>query len=267
MNKNNWKKIVLVVVMLIFISSLLFWGAGAPPVSAPPSPPSETQTPSATPATPPASQPTKVTPPAPIGSNIDPLTVRIVAPAPSAQWVQGVDGDISWNGATGIPGAIYLVNAGDGSIAGWISQQVIPSQTKYEWNARDLFLSRTSPTKKTVLAGQYMIKVIFDGGNPEFTISSGIFSIVYPSQVQISTYNLSIQNYAITPSTLTVKKGSKLIFANNDSVPQQLLLTTFSPITIQPGASYTFDTSILEPAPHTFYSNAYPTLRTVVTVQ
>lgn len=264
MNKTNWKKIVLVAVVVIFITSILFWGAGAPKVSAPPSPQPESQTPSPTPAAPSG----KVTPPAaPIGSNIVPSTVHIVTPAPSAQWLQGMSGDISWDKATGIPGAIYLVNAGDGSLVGWISQQVIPSQTKYEWNARDVFVSRTSPEKKTVLAGQYMIKVKFDGGNPKFEISSGVFTIVYPSQVQVSSYDLTIQGYMIIPSTLTVKKGSKLVFTNKDPVNQQIQITTFSPIVIQPGTSYTFDTSVLEPAPYTIYSNSYPTVRTVVTVQ
>ncbi|GEM_PF-1971221 len=273
MNKNSLKSAGLVVVAVLFIAAIIWWGAGSPQI-APTPPPSPQQAQSSTPpqtnapSPSPTRPPQKLSPaPPPAGSNVQPATVHIVAPAPGAQWIQNTKNSITWNKETGIVGGIYLVNAADGSVVGWILQETNPHDTKFEWNTRDVFLSRSNPASKAVTAGQYMIKVAFDGGNPKFEISSGVFSVIYPSQAQTDSYTLTIKNYAITPSALTVKKGSKLVFVNGDFVPQQILLSSYSPITIQPGTSYTFDTSILEPAPYAFYSNQYPTLRTTVTVQ
>ncbi|HUZ92881.1 MAG TPA: hypothetical protein VNG29_02685 [Candidatus Paceibacterota bacterium] len=275
MKMPNWKQIVLVGFIILFIVSLLFWGAGAPPVAAPsPSDQTASSTGAGTSTTTPASAPVSPsaspqnTAPTLVAPNAQRSNISITAPVTGDKWVTGTNNVIRWSKAAGIAGGLYLANASDGSLVGWIIQQLNPTDTSYQWDTRNVFVSRTSPASKAVTAGNYIIKALFDGVKQETYASSGSFSIIYPNQVTTNTYTLTIQNYAFTPSAITVKKGDKLVFENKDSVAQTLQLSSFSPITIQPGASYTFDTSVFQPASsYTLYSNTYPTLRATVTVQ
>lgn len=92
-------------------------------------------------------------------------TISVVTPAAGAAWKISTPNTISWSRAGGISGNIYLVDAQTKSFVGVILPQTGPQQTYYEWNTRDVFLDRTSPSKKTVLPGKYIVKIAFDGNN------------------------------------------------------------------------------------------------------
>ncbi len=194
------------------------------------------------------------------------ISINFTAPAADIKWVFGKTNTIQWIKETGSTGSVYLLSASDKSVVGWITQQTAPHQTSFAWNTRDLSISRTDPSKKTVATGAYIIKATFDG-NPKIEFSSAPFSIIYESEVQIPVHNLTIQNYAFPSSSLTVKKGDKLVFTNNDPVTHTLNLTSYSPFVIPSGSQFTFDTNILTPGSYNFYSQAYPTLKITMTVQ
>jgi hypothetical protein len=105
--------------------------------------------------------------------------VHFISPPLSDRWPMEAQNVISWDHASGVSGHLYLVDARTGKFVGTILNQVGPKQTYYTWNTRDLFLSRTSPTKFTVTTGTYMIGFSFDGNNLP-TITSQIFTIVAP---------------------------------------------------------------------------------------
>jgi plastocyanin len=224
----------------------------SPSPTAPKSPasPSPSSGPAASPST---------TPSAPKAS------ISFTAPASGEKWVFGKSNTIQWNKDVGFAGEIYLISASDRSIVGWILTETGIHQTSYAWNTRDVYLSKTNPSKKTITTGDYMIKAVFST-NPKIEFTSASFSVIYENEVYIPTYVLTIKDYALLIPSLTVKKGDKITFINSDPVAHTLNLTTYSPFVIQPGASFTFDTSILTQGSYNFYSQQYPTLKLTVTV-
>lgn len=91
--------------------------------------------------------------------------IKLITPAPGVTWTIATPNVISWMKEGGFSGQIELLDASTMKLAGVILSQVGPSQTSYEWNTRDLYLSRTSPAKTTVLPGKYVVKILFDGNN------------------------------------------------------------------------------------------------------
>ena len=51
---------------------------------------------------------------------------------------------------------------------------------------------------------------------------------------------VSIQNFAFDPATLTVKKGTEVIWTNNDSAPHKIQSDSFSSKTLGQGTSFSF---------------------------
>jgi len=91
--------------------------------------------------------------------------IKLITPVPGDTWTIATPNVISWMKAGGFSGQIELLDASTMKLAGVILNQVGQSQTSYEWNTRDIYLSRTSPSKTTVLPGKYVIKILFDGNN------------------------------------------------------------------------------------------------------
>jgi hypothetical protein len=192
----------------------------------------------------------------------------VVAPAANAQWVFAQTNVIQWKRDTGVTGYVYLANAADGSVAGWLIQQTNSHDTSFSWNTRDLYVSRTSSIKKDVQPGRYIIKIVFN--SPRWApIASGAFSIILPSQVQVPMDSFAIQNGLFSPGSLSVKRGTRLVFTNKDSIPYQIIISSFGvPFTLEPGGSYTFDTSPLSPGgTYVFYSASSTLLRASVVIQ
>ena len=124
-----------------------------------------------------------------------------------------------------------------------------------------------NPAKKNIETGNYIIKIKFDS-NAMPEISSAPFSIIYSTEVQIPTYNVQIKDFKFNPATITLKKGDKIRFTNNDPVEHRIMLASVSPFVLPPGQSFVFDTSVFQSgSSYTFYSEAYSTLTLKVTVQ
>ncbi len=211
----------------------------------------------------PAAQPK---PPAATVPSKPSTSITVVHPAAGEKFVIGQNNLIQWNKEAGVSGSIYLVNDAGKSIVGWINSEIGVHQTSYTWNTRDVFLSRSNPSKKDIVPGTYIIKLQFDSARLA-TVSSVPFQIIYPSQVEIQSYAVSIKNFFFSPDKITLKKGALLVFTNNDSVTHRIILQGFSPLTVAPGGTLTFNTSILAPSPYSFYSDVYSTMRLTVTVQ
>ncbi len=191
--------------------------------------------------------------------------LAIASPQAGENIVIGQIYTIKWSKESGVKGFVYLSDAATKKVVGWINSETDPHDTSYTWDTRYIFPTRYSPVKNPLQVGKYTVSVGFESAQYP-TVTSGIFSIIYPSQVTIGNYKLTIKNYLISPSTLTVKKGSTLTFINQDPVIHKISYgSTY--FTIDPGESYSFDTSILFPGAYDFYSEQYPTARTTITVQ
>ncbi len=190
----------------------------------------------------------------------------ITSPAANSQWILQTQHTIAWSHGANSPGGIYLENAATGATVGWIQQQISPGQNNFPWNTRDLFVSRTSPLKEDVAPGNYRIVITFDYPNNPKLIGP-VFSIITEAQAKAPTSTAAIQNAVFSPASITVTQGTQLTFANRDSVSYTLIPSAGGPsITLGPGATQTYDTSILSVGNYAFYSTAYPALRLTVTV-
>ena len=167
----------------------------------------------------------------------------VLSPLAGEQWALGEQRTIKWTReaghSAGTVGGVYLVYANTKEVVGWISQGVAPRQTSQIWNTRDVFLSQTIPVKKSVNTGSYVVRVSF-GNNIE--AESPPFSILYKDQIQPLTFKVDIKNYLFSPTTLKVRKGSKIIFTNNDSMVLEINLLSYLTKKLQPGESYEVDT-------------------------
>lgn len=94
-----------------------------------------------------------------------PSTITFVTPIPGETWTLTANNIIQWSREAGVTGQIELLDAATKNMAGVIIPQTGPHQTSYQWNTRDLLLSRTNPLKTTVVPGRYLIRISFDGNN------------------------------------------------------------------------------------------------------
>lgn len=191
----------------------------------------------------------------------------ITSPTAGAQWVYREPHTISWNRPAGARnGAIYIVNASNGAIVGWILGNIDLNQSSFVWNTQSVYTSRTGSNVKDLSAGKYVIKVTFDlPGEP--TISSAPFYIVTASPSAPPAYSFSIKDGAITPAAVTVPQGDRLIFVNADNAAYQMQVSNGNAFTIPNLSQYTFSTANLAKGVYIFSSTKYPNLKTTVTVQ
>jgi hypothetical protein len=91
--------------------------------------------------------------------------ILFVTPVPGDTWKIATTNPIQWSREAGVTGQIELLNASTKNLVGVILNEIGTHQTSYSWNTRDIYLSRTSPSKTTVTPGRYLIKISFDGNN------------------------------------------------------------------------------------------------------
>ncbi len=168
MNKlSNTGKLIIAAVVIIAAIVLIAKYSGNPPQSGNAVP--QSQQPTSTATSPTGAQPgsgstSGSATPKTSGAKV--LTViKLITPAPGVTWTIATPNVISWAKEGGFSGQIELLDASTMKLAGVILNQVGPNQIYYEWNTRDISLSRTNPTKTTVLPGKYVIKILFDGNN------------------------------------------------------------------------------------------------------
>lgn len=209
------------------------------------------------------------TPSAPSGaatSGTKAVSINITAPASGDKWEIGKIHTIKWSQAAGVTGGIELVNAATGNTVGWILSQTGANQTSYDWDTKQISLSRDSALGKQIEAGTYSVKIIFDNKNYS-PAQSAQFSVAYASQITVGTYNVDIRNYSFGPQKLTVKQGDKVIFTNYDSVQHTVTFQARTPIQLASGASYTLETSSFSPGPYNYYCSIHPSMTGTLTVQ
>lgn len=54
------------------------------------------------------------------------------------------------------------------------------------------------------------------------------------------TKTINIQNFAFSPASFTVKKGTKVVWTNNDSAPHQIKSALFNSDSLSKGQTYSF---------------------------
>ena len=188
--------------------------------------------------------------PAPVSSSI-----KLLSPAQGDAWAMNKSHTIAWSKGAGATGSIELINASTGETAGFISANVGVSQNFYPWDTRDLALSRADSSKKSLAPGSYKVKIVFDKNLAP--IESAVFSVVGENGTESVTTLSRIQDKKITPQNISVSRGAKIIYMNNDTVKHQISGNGLTSFDINPGAAYTLDTSVLASGTYYAYSNIY----------
>jgi len=214
----------------------------------------------------PAPVPVSASPrPASSQTQSQPSGINFTAPLAGEKLIIGQSYIIRWSKEGGTTGFIYLSNAETKEIVGWLNSETGAHDTQYTWDVRDVFLSRYSPTKNLLDVGKYVISIGFDSRLA--SITSGVFEVIYPSQFVPESYNVTVRDFNILPESLTVKKGGKLVFANESQISHRIAYGS-AYFSLSPGSNHVFDTSILFPGIYDFYSVEYPTTaRISVSVQ
>src|SRR5689334_5253047 len=81
--------------------------------------------------------------------------------------------------------------------------------------------------------------------------------------VTVKTHAISIQNFAFSTKTLTVKKGDKIVFTNKDSVVHTATADngSFDSGFLSTNESATIDTSTLAPGTYTYHCIPHPDMK------
>ena len=84
-----------------------------------------------------------------------------------------------------------------------------------------------------------------------------------------NTKNVSIVDFAFAPSNLTVKKGDKIVFTNNDSVTHTVTADggAWDSGNLANGKSYTLDTTKLAVGTYAYHCTLHPSMKGTLVVQ
>ena len=197
--------------------------------------------------------------------SIKPSKINITSPTNSKEWVIDSGNIISWDKASGETGAIFLLSYPSREIIGWITSNTGPTQSSFRWSTRDIFLTRYSGVKKNISVGQYLIKIKFDESGRE--VESGMFSIIYPSQVKRNSYSVVMYNFIFSPKILAINQGDNVNFVNNDNVVHRVFSPEFGPFTLKPNENFVFDTAFLTAGNYNYYDDNYGSMNGTLIVK
>lgn len=168
-NAGKWLVVGIVVVMVIIVA--VVYGPGQSQSPAP-----QTVSPSPSPSgTPAATEPTATPSPASAGTGstggaITPahppaIVINLITPVKNDLWMINKPNPIVWDREAGVTGEIDLLDATTKNLVGVILSETGAHQTSYSWDTRQIYLLRYSPLKKDITAGNYVLRLKFDGNN------------------------------------------------------------------------------------------------------
>jgi plastocyanin len=183
---------------------------------------------------------------APLGTNNPPgagvptspnVSYLVLSPKLGDQWILEQPHLISWNKPSGVTGAVYLVDAFTNTITGWINSGTGEKATSTSWDTKHIALTRNGGPQKIVGRGTYFIKVTFDRN--QGSIRSNAFSLITPDEVTHNTYQVSLNQLALSPTTVTAKNGDTIVFVNDDDTITYQIASPdiFGPFKLMPGQS------------------------------
>ena len=233
MNKNNIKVMVGAVVVVIIVVALILGTREKPQESA-----TESATSSASNgANTPGNTGSGTSAPAVASPSSPAASYMVLSPKAGEQWVLEQPHTISWNKAANVTGEVYLVDAFTNVTVGWINSGTGEKATSTAWDTKHLALTRGGGLQKIVGRGTYFIRIKFDRN--QGMIRSGAFSLISADEVTHNTYQVSLNAMAVSPATITVKKGDTIVFVNDDdAITYQIVSPNiFGPYKLTPGQS------------------------------
>jgi plastocyanin len=82
--------------------------------------------------------------------------------------------------------------------------------------------------------------LVLSGCGSNGASSTSVPAVAPAQRTTVSSNNINIQNFAFSPETLTVTKGTTVTWINNDSAPHQIKSATFNSGQLGKGQSFSF---------------------------
>jgi plastocyanin len=86
-----------------------------------------------------------------------------------------------------------------------------------------------------------------------------------PSQTVAAPRTVDIKNFAFAPSALTVPKGTKITWTNNDSAPHKIDSDSFNSATLSQGQSFSY--TFNQAGTFSYFCSLHPSMKGSITVQ
>ena len=94
--------------------------------------------------------------------------------------------------------------------------------------------------KKIVILTLMTVGAVVLSGCSSYGGSSNSSSTSTSPTSSVGANTINIQNFAFSPATLTVKKGTTVTWTNNDSAQHQIKSTTFNSSQLSKGQTFSF---------------------------
>ncbi|HVN67269.1 MAG TPA: hypothetical protein VMT55_02780 [Candidatus Sulfotelmatobacter sp.] len=182
-------------------------------------------------------------------------TLNFAVPLSNDQWAIGVSHLIAWNKPAGVTGGLYLADASTKKLVGWILPNTTVRQTSYDWDTRDVSITRTGGTRQPLTPGTYVVRLMFDGKYAE--IESPTFTILAEGSVDQPSAYVRIGDGTIAPRVLEVPAGRRVVFLNADTVRHTISKAGPTDFSVDSGKTYILQTSGIPAGTYPYSSNVY----------
>ena len=176
---------------------------------------------------------------------------NVLTPASGDSWLFGQKHLVTWNKEGGVDGSLALIDLKTDATVGYVLPHIGSHQVSYSWDTRYVYANRVGPDKKEVANGSYRIRLKYDG--PYLRADSAPFSVVAGASAEITTESVSIRDKAFSIKSLTVKRGTRVVFINNDKTTYTFGVETLADRSLVAGASYMLDTQLLSPGAYEYH--------------
>ena len=185
-----------------------------------------------------------------------PSGLQFATPTGGDVWAINESHPIIWNKEPGTSGGLYLVDEATGKTVGWVVPTTGAAQMSFAWDTRDVSVGRTGGSGVTVQPGMYSLRLAQDGKSS--VIASPPFSIVAPGAPQVVTAVVRMKGTKLSPTSLTVVRGAKIVFINNETKAQKVTGNGLAAFTVPANAGmYALNTSSLPPGTYNYITDLY----------
>lgn len=194
-----------------------------------------------------------------------PGSISVVIPAPGETWLLGKSHSIRWSAEGKDGGGIELLDATTKAVIGWITPSLVAHQATVSWDTQSVLVAKTSPSKKDIVPGNYIMRINFDG--PRVSALSSSFQIIRSGIENIMTHEVLVKSNLFVPNFLTVKPGHQVILVNDDSVKHTLQMNGTALYTVPVLGAYVFDTAGRAPGSYELRMKEQVTPKLTIVVQ
>ncbi len=170
-------------------------------------------------------------------------------------WALNTQHLIAWNREGDVAGELTLVDEATGKSVGWIVPTTGPEQTSVQWDTRDVAVDRVGGSRKNLVPGTYSLRLLLVGKGE---VKSLPFRIVPQGSAETVSQLVRMRGTKLSPTALTVARGTKIVFVNNETKIQRIQGENLPPMQVAANGGVTsLDTAALPPGTYFYITDLY----------